>query len=63
MKSCQIISGLGFEFSIADGIGILTPFSGIKVTEFDHGKRYLVVRVSISSDLRFEVEASDSEDS
>ena len=62
-KSSQIISELGFGFSIADGLGIFTPFSGIEVTEFDRGKRYLGARVSIGSNLRFEVEGSDTNDS
>ena len=62
-KSSQIISELGFGFSIADGLGILAPFSGIEVTEFESSKRYLGARVSIGSNLRFEVEGSDTNDS
>ena len=62
-KSSKIISELGLGFSIADGLGALTPYSGLEVTESDRGKRYVGARVSIGSHLRLEVEGSDINDS
>ena len=62
-KHTQLISELGFGFSIADGLGILTPYSGIEVTESERGKRYIGARISVGSHLRLEVEGSDSDDS
>ena len=62
-KSSQLISELGFGFSIADGLGILTPYSGIEVTVTDSGKRYVGARVSVGSHLRFEVQGADIDDS
>ena len=62
-KATQLATELGFGFNFADGLGILTPFSGFETSELNSGKRYLGARVSIGSNLRFEIEGSNVDDS